>query len=104
MRGTPTHFQKSFAGVARAQRRMTKPFCAVIDGLRGTKKSLLGALVLIGCVGTSFGDNLPGKLKVITERDGKVTHFLVHNCETIDMTATIEVGAVGMKSSESLPR
>jgi murein DD-endopeptidase MepM/ murein hydrolase activator NlpD len=66
-------------------------------------KSLLGATILLGCVGASFGDSLPGKLKVITERDGNMTRFRVRNFETIDMTATIEVGAVGMQSSVPLP-
>jgi murein DD-endopeptidase MepM/ murein hydrolase activator NlpD len=66
-------------------------------------KSLLGAMVLMGCVGTSFGDSLPGKLKVITERDGEKTRLIVRNLETTDMTSTLEVGAVGMKSSVPLP-
>jgi murein DD-endopeptidase MepM/ murein hydrolase activator NlpD len=73
------------------------------DGLRGTMKSLLGAMVLLGCVGASFGDSLPGKLKVITERDGAVTRFLVRNSQTVDMTSTITVGAVNMRASVPLP-
>jgi murein DD-endopeptidase MepM/ murein hydrolase activator NlpD len=66
-------------------------------------KSLLGALALLGCVEPSFGDSLHGKLKVVTERSGSNTRFLVRNSETMPMTATIEVGAVGMKSSVPLP-
>ncbi len=61
-------------------------------------------MVLLGCVGTSFGDSLPGKLKVMTEREGETTRFLVRNYETTDMTATIEVGAVNMKSDVDLPQ
>jgi murein DD-endopeptidase MepM/ murein hydrolase activator NlpD len=96
-------FKNNFAGVAKAPRPMTKSARAVIDGLRGTMKSLLGALVLMGCVGTSFGDSLPGKLKIVTERDGEVTRVFVKNSDTIDMTSTIEVGAENMESSVPLP-
>jgi murein DD-endopeptidase MepM/ murein hydrolase activator NlpD len=66
-------------------------------------KSLLAATALLGCVGTSFGDSLPGKMKVITEREGAATRFFVRNFETMDMTATLAVGSVGMKSSVPLP-
>jgi hypothetical protein len=103
MSETPHSFHNNFAGVAKAPKLKTKILCAGVDGLRGTMKSLLGAVVLMGCVGASFGDSLPAKLKVVTERDGKVTHFLVKNSETVDMTSTIEVGAVGMKASVPLP-
>ena len=96
----PSHF----AGVAKAQ-TLTNLFARVrFDGLRGTRKLFLGLMVLIGCVGTSFGDSLPGKVKVITERDGENTRFLLRNYETTDMTATLEVAAVNMKSSVALPR
>lgn len=90
-------------GVAKAPKLKAATFCAAIDGLRGTMKSLLGATVLLGCVGASFGDGLPAKLKVVTERDGEVTRVMVRNSETMDMTATIEVGLVSMKSSVPLP-
>jgi murein DD-endopeptidase MepM/ murein hydrolase activator NlpD len=105
MFGTPNHFQnhKNFAGVAKAPKLETKSLCAGIDGLRGTMKSLLGALVLLGCVGASFGDSLPGKLKVVTERDGESTRVFVRNNETIDMTATIDMGIVNMRATVPLP-
>src|ERR1051325_4312052 len=92
----------NFAGVAKAP-KLTSSIRAAFDGLRGTMKSLLGAVVLMGCVGTSFGDSLPGKMKVITERDGNLTRVFMKNSETTDMTATIEVGAMNMKSSVPLP-
>jgi murein DD-endopeptidase MepM/ murein hydrolase activator NlpD len=92
-----------FTGVAKAQTPMTKPRRFRSDGLRGTLKSLLGTMVMLGFVGTSFGDSLPGKVKVMTERDGANTRFLLRNYETTDMTATLEVAAVNMKSSVSLP-
>jgi murein DD-endopeptidase MepM/ murein hydrolase activator NlpD len=103
MVGTPKSFHNNFAGVAKAPKLKAKILSARADGLRGTMKSLLGAVVLMGCVGASFGDSLPAKLKVVTQREGQVTHLLVRNSETTDMTATIEVGAVGMKSSVPLP-
>ena len=103
MIGIPHHFKNLHAGVAKAPKLKADTFCAAIDGLRGTMKSLLGATVILGCVGASFGDSLPAKLKVVTERDGEVTRFLVRNSETMDMTATIEVGAVSMKPSVPLP-
>jgi murein DD-endopeptidase MepM/ murein hydrolase activator NlpD len=96
-------FLKNFAGVAKAPMLKTSLLRAGTDGLRGTMKSLLGAMVLLGCVGASFGDSLPGKLKVITERDGAVTRFLVRNSQTVDMTSTITVGAVNMRASVPLP-
>src|SRR5688572_11677276 len=96
-------FNFNFAGVAKAQKPTTKFGRVAIDGLRGTMKSLLGVTALLGCVGASFGDSLPGKLKVITERDGTATRFFVRNFDTMDMTATLAVGAVGMKSSVPLP-
>jgi murein DD-endopeptidase MepM/ murein hydrolase activator NlpD len=94
--------QHSYAGVAKAQ-KLISWLGSGIDGLRGSLKSLLGAAIVLGCVGTSFGDSLPGKLKIITEREGEKTRFLVKNFETTDMTATIEVGAVHMKSDVPLP-
>lgn len=100
---TSIDFQNNFAGVAKAPKLKTNSRCARTDGLRGTMKSLLGAMVLMGCVGASFGDSLPGKLKVVTERNGSATRFLVRNFESTDMTSTIEVGAVGMQSSVPLP-
>jgi len=103
MFGTPFHSRNLFAGVAKAPRLETRSFCARPDGLRGTMKLLLSAVVLLGCVGAGLGDSLPGKLKVITKRDGDKTRFLVRNFETTDMTSTIEVGAVGMLASVSLP-
>jgi murein DD-endopeptidase MepM/ murein hydrolase activator NlpD len=99
---TPFAFNNNSAGVAKAP-RLAQAGRVVIDELRGTMKSLVGAIILMGCLSASFGDSLPGKLKVITERDGGATRFLVRNLETIDMTATLEVGAVGMKSSVPLP-
>jgi murein DD-endopeptidase MepM/ murein hydrolase activator NlpD len=99
---TPISFQNYFAGVAKAPKLAISGRVA-FDGLRGTMKSLLGAMALLGCVGASFGDSLPGKIKVITERDGSRTRFLVRNFEAVDMTATIEVGAARMKSSVPLP-
>lgn len=92
-----------FAGVAKAQTRMTEPRRFRSDGLRGTLKSLLGTILILGCVETSFGDGLPGKVKVMTERDGANTRFLLRNYEATDMTATLEVAAVNMKSSVPLP-
>ena len=103
MAGTPNSFHNNFAGVAKAPKLKTKTLSARADGLRGTMKSLLGAVVLMGCVGASFGDSLPAKLKVVTQRDGRATRFLVKNTDTIDMTSTIEVGAVRMKASVPLP-
>jgi hypothetical protein len=100
---TPNFFHNDFAGVAKAPMLRAKSLCAGVDGLRGTMKSLLGALIAVGCVSTSFGDSLPGKLKVVTERDGEATRVLIRNTETTDMTATIEVGAVSMRSSVPLP-
>ncbi len=69
-------FHNHFAGVAKAQTRMTEPRRFRFDGLRGTLKSLLGTILILGCVETSFGDSLPGKVKVMTERDGANTRFL----------------------------
>jgi hypothetical protein len=103
MFGTPIDFHHNFAGVAKAPRLKAKTARAVIDGLRGTMKSLLGALVLLGCVGASFGDSLPGKVKVITERNGETTRVLLRNSETMDMTATIEMGLVQMEANVPLP-
>lgn len=103
MTGTSIPFHNSFAGVAPALKRTGEPLSDLINGLHGTMKSLLGALVLMGWVGASLGDSLPGKMKVITERDRGTTRFLVRNFETTDMTATLEVGAVGIKSSVPLP-
>jgi murein DD-endopeptidase MepM/ murein hydrolase activator NlpD len=103
MRGTPFDLQHNFAGVAKAPKLKAKSLCVVIDGLRGTMKSLLGAMAFLGCVGASFGDSLPAKLKIVTERDGESTRILVRNSETMDMTATIEVGSVAMRSSVPLP-
>ncbi|HTD68483.1 MAG TPA: M23 family metallopeptidase [Candidatus Limnocylindria bacterium] len=60
-------------------------------------------MVVLGMTGASFGDSLPGKVKVITERDGASTRFSIKNFETIDMTATLEVGSANMKSSVPLP-
>jgi murein DD-endopeptidase MepM/ murein hydrolase activator NlpD len=94
--------QFNFAGVAKAQ-KAAKLVGSGIRGLRGSFVPFLGTVVLLGCVGTSFGDSLPGKLKVITERHEGTTRFLVRNYETTDMTATIEVGAVNMKPSVDLP-
>ncbi len=74
-----------------------------IKGLLASLTSLLGTVVLLGCVEQSFGDSPPGKLKVITEHVGNETRFVVKNFETTDMTATIEVGSVSMKSSVALP-
>src|SRR5690349_3034651 len=102
MFGTPFHFQNHFAGVAKAP-SLASSARAGTDGLRGTMKSLLGVLVLLGCVGTSFGDSLPGKLKIITERDGELTRVLLKNGDTIDMTSTIEIAAENMQSSVPLP-
>ena len=99
---TPLAFHINFAGVAKAP-KPAEPLRDRTDGLRGTMKSLLVAMALLGCVGTSFGDSLPGKVKVITERQGTITRFLVKNFEAMDMTATIEVGAPNMKSSVPLP-
>jgi len=104
MPGTLADFRNQhFAGVAKAPKLETAIQIALLDGLRGTMKSLLGAAVLLGCVGASFGDSLPAKLKVVTQRDGEITRFLVRNNETMDMTATIAVGAVNMRASVPLP-
>ena len=102
MSGTPTDFH-NFAGVAKAPMLKAKSRCAGTDGLRGTMKSLLSALVLLGCVGASFGDSLPGKVKLITERNGEITRVLLRNSETMDMTATVEMGVVNMRASVALP-
>ena len=95
--------QNIFAGAAKAQTFRARVSASEIDGLRGSLTLFFGALMFLGCIGTSFGDSLPGKLKVITEREGDKTRFFVRNFETTDMTATIEVGAVSMKSSVALP-
>ena len=96
-------FHNRFAAAAKAQMLTIKSRCLCFNGLRGTLKVLLGTIVLLGGVGTSFGDSLPGKVKVVTERDGTNTRFLLRNYETADMTATLEVAAVNMKSSVPLP-
>lgn len=96
----PNSIFNNCAGVAKAPK---KPLRSRFDGLRGSLKSLLGTMVLLGCVGASFGDSLPGKVKVITERDGAKTRFLMKNFESTDMTATLELAAVNMKSSVPLP-
>jgi murein DD-endopeptidase MepM/ murein hydrolase activator NlpD len=93
----------SFAGVAKARKLTAEWVGFGIRGLRGSLPSFLGTVVLLGCVGNSFGDGLPGQLKAITERDADKSRFLVRNYETTDMTATIEVGAVNMKASVPLP-
>ena len=59
--------------------------------------------VLLACVETSFGEGLQNKVKVLTKREGENTRFLLQNSETCDMTATLEIGAVGLKSSVPLP-
>jgi hypothetical protein len=100
---TPFTFKNNFAGVAKAPKPMVNPLRSRLDGLRGSLKSLLGTMAVLGCAGVSFGDGLPGKMKVITERDGANTRFLVRNFETTDMTATLEVAAVNMKPSVPLP-
>jgi hypothetical protein len=89
------------AGVAKAQTLESAP--DRFPGWRGILKSLVGTMVLLGCVGTSFGDSLPGKVKVVTERSGANTRFLLRNDETTDMTATLEIAAVNMKPSVPLP-
>jgi murein DD-endopeptidase MepM/ murein hydrolase activator NlpD len=94
--------QTSCAGLAQA-RKLTAPAHSRFDGLRGSLKSLLGMTVLMACVGVSFGDSVPGKVKVLTRRDGDVTRLSMQNSETTDMTATLEVAAVNMKSSVPLP-
>ena len=43
-------------------------------------------------------------VKVLTERIGDQTRFLVRNSAAADMTATLDVGAVNMESSLPLPR
>lgn len=60
-------------------------------------------MVMLGFVGVSFGDSLPGKVKIISKREGNVTRMLMQNSETTDMTATLEIGAVNMRSSVPLP-
>jgi murein DD-endopeptidase MepM/ murein hydrolase activator NlpD len=102
MRRTLSLFKNHFAGVAKAP-KLAEPLRSRFDGLRGSLKSLLGTMVMLGCVGASFGDSLPGKVKVLTRRDGDVTRLLMQNSETTDMTATLEVAAVNMKASVPLP-
>ncbi len=96
-------FPTQFAGVAKAP-RLTNPFSSRFDGLRGSLKSLLGILMVLGFLGSSFGDSLPGKIKVVTKRDGNLTRLLMQNLETTDMTATLEVAAVNMVADTALPR
>jgi len=103
MFGTSFIFKNNFAGVAKAPKPLTNLLRSRLDGLRGSLKSLLGTMAILGCACVSFGDGLQGKMKVITERDGANTRFLVRNFETTDMTATLEIGAVNMKSSAPLP-
>jgi murein DD-endopeptidase MepM/ murein hydrolase activator NlpD len=98
-----SHLEHGFAGVAKAQ-SFAEAVGSGFRRVRGNVASFLGAVMVLGCVGTSFGDSLPGKLKVITEREGEKTRFFVRNFETTDMTATIEVGSVNMRSDFPLPR
>jgi len=91
-----------FAGVAKAL-KPAENFRSRFDGLRGSLKSLLGTLLLLGLVSASFGDSLPGKVKVITKREGEATRFLMENSSTTDMTATLEIAALHMKASAALP-
>src|ERR1041385_3189530 len=100
---TPFTFKNDFAGVAKAPKPLANLLRSRFDGLRGSLKSLLGTMAILGCAGVSFGDGLPGKMKVITERDGGRTRFLVRNFETTDMTATLEIAPVNMKPNVPLP-
>ena len=65
---------------------------------------LLGAFILMGGMEAGFGGSLPGKVEVITRRNGDTTRFFLKNAEAIDMTATLEIATENMKSSERLPR
>jgi murein DD-endopeptidase MepM/ murein hydrolase activator NlpD len=92
-----------FAGVTKARFESR----STIDGLRGGLKSLLGALALLACAGQCFGDALPAsapaKVKVVTKREGILTRVMVRNSETTDMTSTVEIKSVNMRSSVPLP-
>ena len=92
----------TFAGVAKALK--TGWLRSRAAGWRGIPRTLLGALVVSGCVGSSCGGDLPAKVKVVTKRDGVSTRFFVRNAEKSDMTATVEIGAVGLRSDVELPR
>ncbi len=82
---------------------MTSPALLGPIGIKRLFAMWIALVTLLSTTGFSFGDGLPGKLKVITERDETGTRFLVKNFELVDMTATLEVGAVNMKSSVPLP-
>jgi predicted transcriptional regulator len=73
------------------------------ESWRGAMKLLMAISIVLGSVETSPADSLPGKMKVLTERDGETTRFSLRNLDTADMTATLEVAAVNMKSSVPLP-
>ena len=95
--------QRVFAGVAKARMVTAVWAGSAMRELHRNLPAFIGMTVLLGCVGSSFGDSLPGKLKVITERDGDKSRFMIRNYEAMDMTATIEVGAVNMKANVTLP-
>jgi hypothetical protein len=73
------------------------------ESLRKKLKSLITIAIVLVCARACLADSLPGKMKVLTERDGETTHFFLRNFDTADMTATLEVAAVNMKSSVPLP-
>ena len=65
--------------------------------------SLLALLFLAGCVAPNSGRGPSLNVKVLTERVGDKTRFLVRNSESTDMTATLDVGSVNMTASLPLP-
>lgn len=103
MTEAPLTLTGHFAGLAGSLTLATRPLHRPFDGLGGCLKFLLGTMLILGMTGTSLGDSLPGKVKVITERDGVSTRFSIKNFEAIDMTATLELGSINMTSSVPLP-
>ena len=60
-------------------------------------------MFLAGCVAPQPSRGPSANVKVLTERVGDQTRFLVRNSEAADMTATLNVGAVNMTASLPLP-
>ena len=60
-------------------------------------------MFLAGCVAPNSTHRPPASVKVLTERVGDQTRFLMRNSDAADMTATLNVGAVNMTASLPLP-
>lgn len=91
----------SFAKLAKAHLNTVQP--ARRGGIRPSLKSLTGLLAVASLASHCFGEGLPAKIKVVTSREGEVTHVLVQNSETTDMTSTLEINAINLRCSTNLP-